>query len=97
MAAVVATTVSAAELELSATQTAETTPATTATSSASSAGQIQSPGYHPSLRRQAEPSTATTPEVAGRRWPHSRQYSCPSAYGVRAARALPFVLRSGQA
>jgi hypothetical protein len=31
------------------------------------------------LRRQAEPSTATTPEVAGRRWPHSRQYSCPSA------------------
>src|SRR6185436_10551217 len=53
VAAVVATTVSAAELELSATQTAETTPATTATSSASSAGQIQSPGYHPSLRRQA--------------------------------------------
>ena len=50
--------------------------------SASSAGQIQSPGYQPSRRRQAEPRTATTPEDAGSRWPHSRQYSWPSLYGV---------------
>ena len=82
LVAAVATTVSLAELESSASQRAETTPAAMATTSASSAGQIQSPGYQPSRRRQAEPRTATTPEDAGSRWPHSRQYSWPSLYGV---------------
>ena len=71
----VATTVSFAELDRSASQTAETTPAPTAMRRASSAGQIQSPGYQPSLRRQADPRNATAPVVAGSRWPHSRQYS----------------------
>jgi hypothetical protein len=74
----VATTVSFAELERSASQIAETTPAPTATRRASSVGQIQSPGYQPSLRRQADPRKATAPVVAGSRWPHSRQYSWPS-------------------
>jgi hypothetical protein len=52
----VRTIVSLAELESSASQTAETTPATIATTSASSAGQIQSPGYQPRWRRQRAPS-----------------------------------------
>jgi hypothetical protein len=74
----VATTVSFAELERSVSQIAETTPAPIATRRASSVGQIQSPGYQPSLRRQADPRKATAPVVAGSRWPHSRQYSWPS-------------------
>jgi hypothetical protein len=78
----VATTVSFAELERSASQIAETTPAPAATRRASSVGQIQSPGYQPSRRRHADPRNATAPVVAGSRWPHSRQYSCPSPYGV---------------
>jgi hypothetical protein len=82
VAAVVATTVSLAELESSASQSAEATPARIATTSASIVGQIQSPGYQPMRRRQAAPSTAIGPVVAGSRWPHSRQYSCPSANGV---------------
>src|SRR5215210_7705022 len=75
----VRTSVSLAELERSASQRAETAPAPTATSSASSVGQIQSPGYQPSRRRHCEPRKATAPALAGSRWPHSRQYSCPSA------------------
>jgi hypothetical protein len=78
LAPVVATMVSFAELERSASQIAETTPAAAATTSASSAGQIQSPGYQPSRRRHLDPRNATMPELAGSRWPHSRQYSCPS-------------------
>jgi hypothetical protein len=74
----VATTVLFAELERSASQIAETTPAAAATRRASSAGQIQSPGYQPSRRRQADRRNATAPEVAGSCWPHSRQYSCRS-------------------
>jgi hypothetical protein len=74
----VATTVSVAELERSVSQIAETTPAPAATRKASSVGQIQSPGYQPSLRRQTDPRKATAPVVAGSRWPHSRQYSWPS-------------------
>jgi len=74
----VATTVSFAELERSASQIAEATPAPAATRRASSVGQIQSPGYQPSLRRQADPRKATAPVVAGSPCPHSRQYSCPS-------------------
>lgn len=78
VAPVVATIVPLAELERSASQIAETTPAAAATTRASSAGQIQSPGYQPSCLRQADPRNATTPELAGSRWPHSRQYSWPS-------------------
>jgi hypothetical protein len=78
VAPLVATRVSLAELERSASQIAETTPAAAATTRASSAGQIQSPGYQPRRRRQADARNATVPEVAGSRWPHSRQYSCPS-------------------
>src|SRR5215210_3679837 len=77
--ACVRTSVSLAELERSASQRAETAPAPTATSSASRVGQIQSPGYQPSCRRQIDPRKATGPELAGSRWPHSRQYSWPSA------------------
>ena len=76
------TTVSLAELESSASQTAETTPATIATTSASSAGQIQSPGYQPRCRRQRAPSRVARVGRAGSRSPHSRQYSWPSLYGV---------------
>ena len=65
----VATTVSFAELERSASQIAETTPAPAATRRASSVGQIQSPGYQPSLRRQTDPRKATAPVAAGSRWP----------------------------
>ncbi|MDQ2909895.1 MAG: hypothetical protein M3R39_02600 [Actinomycetota bacterium] len=61
------TTVSLAELERSASQIAETTPAAAATRRASRAGQIQSPGYQPSRRRQTDPRNATAPEVAGSR------------------------------
>src|SRR5215210_8232001 len=78
----VLTTVSLAELELSASQTADTTPAPVATSRARRAGQTQSPGYQPSRRRQAEPRNPTTPDAPARRSPHSRQYSCRSACGV---------------
>src|SRR5882724_5185470 len=53
--AVVATMVSFAELERSASQIAEPTPAAAATTRASSAGQIQSPGYQPSRRRHLDP------------------------------------------
>src|SRR5262249_29566024 len=80
--ALVRTIVLPAELESSVSQSAEATPATTATTSASSAGQIQSPGYQPSRRRQRAPSLAVRPGCAGSRSPHSRQYSWPSAYGV---------------
>jgi len=55
VAEVVATTVSLAELESSASQSAEATPARIATASASMVGQIQSPGYQPMRRRQAAP------------------------------------------
>jgi hypothetical protein len=72
------TRVSFAELESSASQTADTTPATIATTSASSVGQIQSPGYQPARRRQPAPSFATRPGRGGSRSPHSRQYSWPS-------------------
>ena len=39
------------------------------------AGQIQSPGYHGSRRRQAPPNLATIPCWTGSRRPHWRQYS----------------------
>src|SRR6185437_2556248 len=80
--AFVRTIVFPAELESSASQSAEDTPATTATTSASSVGQIQSPGYQPTRRRQRAPSLALSPGWAGNRSPHSRQYSWSSAYGV---------------
>jgi hypothetical protein len=65
VAEVVATTVSLAELESSASQSAEATPATIATTSASIVGQIQSPGYQPMRRRHAAPRVAMGPVVAG--------------------------------
>src|SRR5580765_889847 len=80
--AFVRTIVFPAELESSASQSAEATPATTATTSASSVGQTQSPGYQPTRRRQRAPSLALRPGLAGSRSPHSRQYSWSSAYEV---------------
>ena len=90
--ACVRTSVSLAELESSASQTAETTPATIATTSASSAGQIQSPGYQPARRRQPAPSRATS--ARPRRQPLAALEAVLLAVAVRraAARAAPVVL-----
>jgi hypothetical protein len=76
---VVSTSVWSFALERSVSQIAEAAPAAAAISSAASAGQIQSPGYHPSRLRQTEPSRTISPPDAGSRDPHSRQYSWPSA------------------
>jgi len=76
---VVSTSVWSFALERSVSQIAEAAPAAAAIKSAASAGQIQSPGYQPSRRRQAEPSRTISPPDAGSREPHSRQYSWPSA------------------
>src|SRR5439155_3041926 len=50
-----------------------------AMTSAASTGQIQSPGYQGTRRRQAFSSTGTSPSAPGRRRPHSRQYSWTAA------------------
>ena len=78
----VATIVSSLALERSASQKADAAPAAAATTSARSAGQTQSPGYQPNFRRHAEPSDPTSPVRGGSLAPHSRQYSCPSSWGV---------------
>src|SRR5438270_11522333 len=61
---------------------ATTTPvAIAATTRATRAGQIQSPGYHRTRRRQPDERLVTTVRAGSRR-PHSRQYSWPGAWGV---------------
>ena len=56
-------------------------PASAAMTRAARTGQTQSPGYQGTRRRQAVASIGISPCVAGRRRPHSRQYSWNGSYG----------------
>src|SRR5215210_7373899 len=69
------TSVSLAALPASRVQTIAAAVAAIAIRSASSEGQIQSPGYQRTRRRQPSASAGTSPGVWSRK-PHSRQYSC---------------------